>query len=197
MMDVDQALSWSELAAVVHGLVLEGRKTIEDRLSRVMAYSRLQQHADPARVETILDRQAPERLRALFDARGVSAHLAASDEPIFVAADAELRMTGRMVVAALRAGRYWARCGSPVRRRWTAPPRGIDRWRAHGGPAPAALTRQRGLGTPGRIRAGHPVAGGHSGRRDPGQQTRVTDLGLHDARTRPAMMIEVTATDDH
>ena len=63
MMEVDQALSWSELAAVVHGLVLEGRKTIEDRLSRVMAYSRLQQHADPARVEKILDRQAPERLR--------------------------------------------------------------------------------------------------------------------------------------
>lgn len=118
MMEVDQALSWSELAAVVHGLVLEGRKTIEDRLSRVMAYSRLQQHADPARVETILDRQAPERLRALFDARGVSAHLAASDEPIFVAADAELRMTGRMVVAA-RAGRevlgtVWVTCAAPL-----------------------------------------------------------------------------------
>lgn len=143
IMVVDPAVSWSELAAVVHGLVLEGRETesgrgptdmfaladsladaiggavtIEDRLSRVLAYSRLQQHADPARVETILDRQAPERLRALFDARGVSAHLAASDEPLFVAAEDELHMTGRMVVAA-RAGRellgtVWVTCAEPL-----------------------------------------------------------------------------------
>ncbi|MCV7228049.1 PucR family transcriptional regulator [Mycolicibacterium komossense] len=143
LMVVDSAVSWSELAAIVHGLVLEGRETesgrgptdlfaladsladsiggavtIEDPLSRMLAYSRLQQHTDPARVETILDRQAPERLRALFDARGVSAHLAASDEPLFVAADAELQMTGRMVVAA-RAGRellgtVWVTCVAPL-----------------------------------------------------------------------------------
>jgi hypothetical protein len=143
IMVVDPAVSWSELAAVVHGLVLEGRETesgrgptdlfaladsladaigsavtIEDRLSRLLAYSRLQQHTDPARVETILDRQAPEQLRALFDARGVSAHLAASDEPLFVAADTELHMTGRMVVAA-RAGRevlgtVWVTCAAPL-----------------------------------------------------------------------------------
>jgi hypothetical protein len=84
----------------------------------MLAYSRLQQHTDPARVETILDRQVPERLRALFDARGVSAHLATSDEPLFVAADAERHMTGRMVVAA-RAGRevlgsVWVTCLAPL-----------------------------------------------------------------------------------
>ncbi|OEV12921.1 PucR family transcriptional regulator [Streptomyces nanshensis] len=126
---VDASVSWSELAGVVYGLVLEGRETesgrgptdlfaladsladaiggavtIEDRLARVLAYSSLQQHADPARVETILGRQAPERLRALFDARGVSEHLAASDEPLFVAPDTGLGLTGRMVVA-VRAGR--------------------------------------------------------------------------------------------
>jgi hypothetical protein len=75
VMVVDPAVSWSELAAVVYGLVLEGRETesgrgptdlfaladslaeaaggavtIEDGLSRVLAYSKLQQHADPARV---------------------------------------------------------------------------------------------------------------------------------------------------
>ena len=114
VMVVDPAVSWSELAAVIYGLVMEGRETesgrgptdlfaladslaeaiggavtIEDRLSRVLAYSRLQQHADPARVATIIGRQAPEQLRAFFDARGVFAHLAASDDPLFVAEDAE------------------------------------------------------------------------------------------------------------
>ena len=109
VMVVDPAVSWSELAAVIYGLVLEGRETesgrgptdlfaladslaeatggaviIEDRLSRVLAYSRRQQHADPARVATIVERQAPEQLRAFFDARGVYTHLAASDEPLFV-----------------------------------------------------------------------------------------------------------------
>ena len=74
VMVLDPAVSWSELAAVIYGLVLEGRETesgrgptdlfaladslaeatggavtIEDRLSRVLAYSKLQQHADPAR----------------------------------------------------------------------------------------------------------------------------------------------------
>ena len=46
------------------------------------------------------------------------------------------------------------------------------------GSAPAALTRQRGLGTTGRIRAGHPATGGHSGRRYPGQQTRLPQQPL-------------------
>lgn len=128
-MMVDPAVSWSELAGVVYGLVLEGRETesgrgptdllsladsvaeaiggavtIEDRQSRLLAYSGLQQHADPARVETILGRQVPERLRRWFDARGVTAHIATSDEPLFVPGDAEHGLTGRMV-AAVRAGR--------------------------------------------------------------------------------------------
>ena len=71
----DPAVSWSELAAVVYGLVLEGRETeagrgptdlfavadsladavggavtIEDQLGQVLSYSRGQRHADPARV---------------------------------------------------------------------------------------------------------------------------------------------------
>ncbi|MPZ85322.1 MAG: PucR family transcriptional regulator [Actinophytocola sp.] len=129
VMVVDPEVSWSQLAGVVYGLVLEGRETesgrgptdlfaladslagaiggavtIEDRLSRVLAYSSLQQEADPARVETILGRQASERMRELFDARGVFAHLAASDEPLFVEADERHGLSGRMVVA-VRAGR--------------------------------------------------------------------------------------------
>lgn len=129
VMVVDPEVSWSQLAGVVYGLVLEGRETesgrgptdlfaladslagaiggavtIEDRLSRVLAYSGLQQEADPARVETILGRQVPVRVRELFDARGVFAHLAASDEPLFVGADERHGLGGRMVVA-VRAGR--------------------------------------------------------------------------------------------
>ncbi|MEW2479885.1 helix-turn-helix domain-containing protein [Mycobacterium sp. NPDC049093] len=143
VMTVEPEVSWSELAAVVYGVVLEGRETesgrgptdlfaladsladavggavtIEDRRSAVLAYSRLQQHADPARAETILSRGAPERLRTLFEARGVFRHLAESDDPMFVDGDAELGLTGRMVVAA-RAGRellgsIWVTCAAPL-----------------------------------------------------------------------------------
>ena len=84
---------------MVYGLVLEGRETesgrgptdlfaladsladaigsavvIHDRLLRVLAYSRLQQHADAARVETILGRQTPEPLRALSSMRAEYSH---------------------------------------------------------------------------------------------------------------------------
>lgn len=141
---VDSAVSWSEVAAVVYGLVLEGRETesgrgptdlfaladsladaiggavtIEDRLARVLAYSRLQQHADRARAETILGRQAPEPLRAFFAARGVNGHLESSDEPLFVSEDPDHGFTGRMVVA-VRAGRellgsVWVTCPSELR----------------------------------------------------------------------------------
>lgn len=143
VMVVDETLSWSELAAVVYGLVLEGRETesgrgptdlfaladsladavggavvIHDQQLRVLAYSRSQQHADAARVETILGRQTPEHLRALFEARGVFAHLAASDDPLFVDEDAEHGVTGRMVVA-VRSGRelmgsVWVACSAPL-----------------------------------------------------------------------------------
>ena len=126
---VDSAMSWSEFAAVVYGLVLEGRETdsgrgptdlfaladslsgavggavvIEDRQSRVLAFSRGQQDADPARAATILARQTPAEFRGRLEAAGVFAHLSVSDEPLFVPADTGAGMTGRMVVAA-RAGR--------------------------------------------------------------------------------------------
>ncbi|BDU06855.1 PucR family transcriptional regulator [Nocardia cyriacigeorgica] len=143
VMVIDPAVAWSEVAAAVYGLVQEGRETeagrgptdlfaladslstavdgavaIEDRLSRVLAYSRPQQHLDPARVETILSRQMPPWLHAVFDAHGVFAHLAASDEPLFVPAQEERGMTGRMVVA-VRVGEQllgsvWVSCPAPL-----------------------------------------------------------------------------------
>jgi PucR C-terminal helix-turn-helix domain len=129
IMVVDEEMAWSDVAAVVYGLVLEGRETesgrgptdlfaladsladaigaeiiIQDLDWRVLAYSRLQQHADPARVATILSRETPRWLRTLFEKLGVFAHLSASDDPLFVPADPEHGLTGRMVAAA-RAGR--------------------------------------------------------------------------------------------
>ncbi|MFB1295102.1 PucR family transcriptional regulator [Mycobacterium sp. pW049] len=126
---VDPAMPWSDFAAIVYGLVMEGRETesgrgptdlfaladslsdavggavvIEDRTSQVLAFSRGQQDADPARTATILARQAPPELRAVFDAHGVFAHLCASDDPVFVPGAPAVGLTGRSVVAA-RAGR--------------------------------------------------------------------------------------------
>lgn len=143
VMVVDEAVSWSEVATVVYGLVLEGRETesgrgptdlfaladsladavgsavvIHDRLLQVLAYSKLQQYADPARVQTILGRQTPEPLRALFDARGVFAHLAVSDEPLFLTEDAEHGIIGRTVVAVRSGGELigsvWVECSAPL-----------------------------------------------------------------------------------
>ncbi|MDX1884744.1 PucR family transcriptional regulator [Mycolicibacterium sp. 120270] len=143
VMVVDPAVLWSELAAIIYGLVLEGRETesgrgptdlfaladslaettggaviFEDRLARVLAYSRRQQNADPARVSTIMERQAPERLRKFFESRGVYAHLETSEEPLFVAPAPDQGVVGRMVVA-VRAGReligsVWVECTAPL-----------------------------------------------------------------------------------
>ncbi|WP_367127492.1 PucR family transcriptional regulator [Saccharothrix sp. HUAS TT1] len=140
---VEPAVSWSQLAGVVYGLVLEGRETesgrgptdlfaladsladavggavtIEDRSSRVLAYSGAQQGADRARLETILGRRAPDRLRSLFEERGVFTHLATRDEPLFVEPAEAHGLTGRMAVA-VRAGRellgsVWVTCGSAL-----------------------------------------------------------------------------------
>ncbi|KUI46526.1 PucR family transcriptional regulator [Mycobacterium sp. GA-1199] len=129
VMVVDPAVPWSELSAIVYGLVLEGRETesgrgptdlfaladslaesaggavtIEDPLSRVLAYSTMQENADPARVATVMNRQAPQWLREYFESQGVFAHLTSSDEPMFVAPNADQGLSGRTVVA-VRSGR--------------------------------------------------------------------------------------------
>src|SRR5689334_9033247 len=112
VMVLDETVTWSEVATVVYGLVLEGRETesgrgptdlfaladslatavggavtIEDQLSRVLAYSGPQEEVDAARLETIMRREVPAWVRELFDAAGVRAHLLASDEPLFVAGE--------------------------------------------------------------------------------------------------------------
>lgn len=140
---VPAEISWSQVAGVVYGLVLEGRETesgrgpsdlftladsiattvgepvtIEDQLSRVMAYSSVQGDTDPARLDTILGRRVPEGVRQLFDERGVFTHLAVSDEPLYVVGAPEHGLQDRTVVA-VRAGRellgsLWITCDGPL-----------------------------------------------------------------------------------
>ncbi|MGW0180550.1 PucR family transcriptional regulator [Nocardia sp. NPDC003345] len=142
---VDPAVSWSQLAGVVYGLVLEGRETasgrgptdlfaladslaadidgavtIEDPLSRVMAHSTLRRPADRALIETVLRRRQPDALRELFESRGIYARLERSDEPVFVEADTEHGLEGRTVVA-VRVGRellgsVWVAAAEPLPR---------------------------------------------------------------------------------
>ncbi|OQO93928.1 PucR family transcriptional regulator [Saccharomonospora piscinae] len=140
---VEAAVSWSQVCGVVYGLVLEGGETesgrgpsdlfaladaiaatvggqvtVEDRLSRVVAYSSWQQDADPARLDTILGRRVSAAVRELFERRGVFRHLAVSAEPLFVAPSPEHGLRGRMV-AGVRAGRellgsVWVTCDEPL-----------------------------------------------------------------------------------
>lgn len=140
---VDPEVPWGQIAAVVYGLVLEGRETeagrgptdlfaladalagsvggpvtIEDHLSGVLAYSSRQEDADRARLATILGRRVPEEIRAELAERGVFAHLAASDEPLFVAPLETAEFDGRVVVA-VRAGRellgsIWVETSRPL-----------------------------------------------------------------------------------
>ena len=58
--------------------------TIEDRSSRVLAFSGHQDEADPSRVETILGRRVPARYSQMLEARGVFQRLYRSDEPVYI-----------------------------------------------------------------------------------------------------------------
>jgi len=66
------------------GALMDAPITIEDRNSRVLAFSGRQDEADPSRVETILGRQVPERYARLLGERGVFRDLYRSDRPVFV-----------------------------------------------------------------------------------------------------------------
>ncbi|QXJ21285.1 helix-turn-helix domain-containing protein [Actinomadura graeca] len=64
--------------------LLDAPVTIEDRSSRVLAFSGRQDEADASRVETILGRQVPERFVRMLEDRGVFRALYRSDEPVHV-----------------------------------------------------------------------------------------------------------------
>ncbi|WP_214401602.1 PucR family transcriptional regulator [Pseudonocardia lacus] len=75
-----------DLFAVANAIaaLLDAPITIEDRSSRVLAFSGRQDEADPARVETILGRQVPERLSRILHERGVFGELLRSDQPVSI-----------------------------------------------------------------------------------------------------------------
>lgn len=65
--------------------LLNAPVTIEDRNSRVLAFSGRQDEADPARIETVLGRQVPERFSRQLEERGVFRELYRSEDPIDIA----------------------------------------------------------------------------------------------------------------
>jgi hypothetical protein len=88
---VDQAeslggLPSGDLFAVANAIasLLDAPITIEDRNSRILAFSSRQEEADPSRVETILGRQVPAWLFPILHERGVFRELLRSDRPVYV-----------------------------------------------------------------------------------------------------------------
>ncbi|MFI6906980.1 PucR family transcriptional regulator [Nonomuraea sp. NPDC050394] len=109
LLGLDRSASWTQVAALMRAMLAGGAPaaaddvpddlfalanavcalvdapiTIEDRSSRVVAYSERQDKADPSRVETILGRQTPERLRRLMDELGTYRAIYRSLEPLYL-----------------------------------------------------------------------------------------------------------------
>ncbi|TDW14257.1 PucR family transcriptional regulator [Kribbella kalugense] len=64
--------------------LLDAPVTIEDRSSRVLAFSGRQDEADTARVETVLGRQVPQRYSRLLTEYGIFRELYRTDRPVHV-----------------------------------------------------------------------------------------------------------------
>ncbi|WNV88187.1 helix-turn-helix domain-containing protein [Umezawaea sp. Da 62-37] len=97
--------------------LLDAPVTIEDRGSRVLAFSGRQDEADPSRVETILGRQVPERYARVLAERGVFRVLYRTDQPVYV--EPVTRSSLPRVAVAVRAGdevlgSIWAAVREPL-----------------------------------------------------------------------------------
>src|SRR3954449_12712373 len=66
------------------GALLDAPVTIEDRSSRVLAFSGRQDEADPSRVETIIGRQVPEKYAKMLTDLGVFRELYREHRPVVV-----------------------------------------------------------------------------------------------------------------
>ena len=58
--------------------------TVEDRSSRVLAFSGRQEEADTGRIETVLGRQVPQRYRQMLEERGIFRALYRSRRPVYM-----------------------------------------------------------------------------------------------------------------
>ncbi|HET6626337.1 MAG TPA: helix-turn-helix domain-containing protein [Nocardioidaceae bacterium] len=85
--------------------IVDAPVTIEDNLSRVLAYSSGQSRTDTARVSTIVGRRVPPEVVAHYRARGVFRRLARSSEPFLIPEGADGTLP-RLVVP-VRAGDEW------------------------------------------------------------------------------------------
>jgi hypothetical protein len=112
-----------DLFAVANAIasLLDAPITIEDRSSRVLAFSGRQDEADPSRVETILGRQVPERYSRILNERGVFRELHRTDKPVYIspAPDEGDAFTMPRVAIAVRAGdevlgSIWAAVPGPL-----------------------------------------------------------------------------------
>ncbi|MGW0595178.1 PucR family transcriptional regulator [Streptosporangium sp. NPDC002607] len=127
VLGLTRAASWAQVAALLRSLLAEGDLTepgetppddlfalanavcalldapitIEDRSSRVLAYSGRQDEADPGRVETVLGRQVPERYRRMLEQRGFFRQLYQSREPVYMELDDDII---NRVAVAVRSG---------------------------------------------------------------------------------------------
>jgi hypothetical protein len=107
------------------GALLNAPVTIEDRSSRVLAFSGRQDEADASRVETIIGRQVPERYARMLAERGVFRELYRSEQPVVVnpeEVDYEGLTTQRVAIA-VRAGdeilgSVWAAVDGKLTEQW-------------------------------------------------------------------------------
>lgn len=79
-------ISGGDLFALANAIaaLLDAPVTIEDRNSRVLAFSARQDEADSPRVETILERQVPERYARLLTDAGFFKQLYSTDGPAYI-----------------------------------------------------------------------------------------------------------------
>ncbi|WP_344865485.1 PucR family transcriptional regulator [Amycolatopsis ultiminotia] len=100
--------------------LLDGPVTIEDRASRVLAFSGRQDEADQGRVETILGRQVPQRYTRGLTRAGVFERLYREPGPVYVdPAEQDFEMDVPRVAMAVRAGdeilgSIWAAVPGPL-----------------------------------------------------------------------------------
>lgn len=101
------------------GALLDAPITIEDRNSRVLAFSSRQGEADHSRIETILERQVPEKYSRLLAEAGFFKEVYSSEDPVFIElASADPPIKPRVAVA-VRAGdeilgSIWAAVAEPL-----------------------------------------------------------------------------------
>ena len=91
------------LANAVAALI-DAPVTIEDRNSRVLAFSGRQDEADLSRIETVIGRRVPEKYARILNERGVFDDLYRSDGPIYIDALPDDRISLARVAIAVRAG---------------------------------------------------------------------------------------------